>query len=359
VTARRPPALTYRGLDELDGPHVMVDGASRPGTVLQLSHWPASTTPEALRRDLSAEIAFAYLEHEAAWGHGTATATIDHLDEDGLVSLAVLTDPAFADGHRQLLIEVARAGDFCVLEPGLPARVAFALARLIADGESPARGEGVLAARARRLLGVLPQLCEQPEDFSHLYAAEEAALSASLAALESGRASVEELAEVSLAVVRLPEPVPGAAGRAGDGAGTPLGLHRGAIHAVTSQPRVLVVEAGRTTYYDRYETWVWLVSRPLARRVDLQPLAAALDAADGLGSWRADPPGRTEPVMVGEGAGTLCEEEVLAALVEHLRSAPPAWEPTSPRPFSAAAASRAGTSGRGRARWRGRPSARP
>ena len=32
-------------------PNIIVDGAAGPGTVLTLSHWPKSGTPEALKRD--------------------------------------------------------------------------------------------------------------------------------------------------------------------------------------------------------------------------------------------------------------------------------------------------------------------
>ncbi len=55
--SRLPLSLPYAAYEELgERPHVMVDGAARPGSVLTLSHWPQSPTPSTLARDLSTEI---------------------------------------------------------------------------------------------------------------------------------------------------------------------------------------------------------------------------------------------------------------------------------------------------------------
>ena len=61
---RSPPCTdTAPTASSRDVPHVVVDGSAQPGTVLVLSHWPGMPTPDALRADLSAEIAFHYLDH--------------------------------------------------------------------------------------------------------------------------------------------------------------------------------------------------------------------------------------------------------------------------------------------------------
>jgi hypothetical protein len=45
-------ALAYVAVEELgDRPHVLVDGATRPGSILTPSHWPRSPTPTALGAD--------------------------------------------------------------------------------------------------------------------------------------------------------------------------------------------------------------------------------------------------------------------------------------------------------------------
>lgn len=366
-------------LDDLAGrPHVLVDGAARAGTVLTLSHWPAATTPRELWRDLSAEIAFAYLAAPQRWDRRAVAVTNDHLDADGLVALYALVDPVAALERRALLEGVARAGDFNLVDSPEAARVAFALRALCDRGRSPLRGTDVggtawTGACSAQVLDLLPDLLEHPERFREHWADEEEALVASQRALQLGEATVEERPESALAVVRLAKSIAAAHGAVGHA--TEIGLHRAAVHAVTAAPRVLVLEPERSTYYDRYETWVRLVSRQLPRRVDLQPLAAQLTAAEPAGlQWTADPPGCTEAVLACAGRTGIPEVELIEALCRHLAEAPPAWDPYAASPFrpdvagpdvggrdavSAAAASRAGTSGRARARWGGRRRAGP
>ena len=76
-----PPALEFIGIDELgERPHVVVDGAPRPGTVLALTHWPTTPTPRRLWHDLSAEIAFAYLADPGVWVDGVDAVTTTGLE---------------------------------------------------------------------------------------------------------------------------------------------------------------------------------------------------------------------------------------------------------------------------------------
>ena len=57
--------------EDLGGaPHVVVDGARLPGTVLSLSHWPDAGTPPALAADTSAAIVDRYLRARAARPRG-------------------------------------------------------------------------------------------------------------------------------------------------------------------------------------------------------------------------------------------------------------------------------------------------
>src|SRR3954469_1961894 len=101
--------LPYQELSP-SSPNIIVDGAAGPGTVLTLSHWPKSGTPAQLKRDTSAEIAFAYLDSPSF----QVTAEIvsnNHFDEDGLIGMYALIDTANARKQRELLIDVASAGD--------------------------------------------------------------------------------------------------------------------------------------------------------------------------------------------------------------------------------------------------------
>src|SRR3954468_1060701 len=107
-------------------PNVVVDGAATPSTVLTLSHWPGAPTPEVLKADLSAEIAFRYLDHPELHV-GADVVSNNHFDEDGLMSLYALIDPEGAMARRSLVEDVARAGDFGTFESRDAARVSFAI----------------------------------------------------------------------------------------------------------------------------------------------------------------------------------------------------------------------------------------
>src|SRR5262245_23297749 len=92
-----------------DRPNVIVDGAANAHTVLTLSHWPASPTPDALRDDLSAQIVFRYLDRPDL-RVDTDVVSNNHFDEDGLVGVYSLLFPEDAQRNRELLIGIAAAG---------------------------------------------------------------------------------------------------------------------------------------------------------------------------------------------------------------------------------------------------------
>ena len=100
--------LAFRPYDDLDGvPNVVVDGTATEATTLTLSHWPGSPAlPVDLLADLSAEMAFRYLDRRDAL-HGDATVVSNnHFDQDGLVGVFALSlDPPSGDGWG-----VVRAG---------------------------------------------------------------------------------------------------------------------------------------------------------------------------------------------------------------------------------------------------------
>ena len=91
-----------------DVANIVVDGAPNASTVLTLTHWPGIAQPPGLAADLSAEMAFRYLdqrpEHDPA-----SVVTNNHFDQDGLVGIFALTNPEEARRHRDVLIDVAAA----------------------------------------------------------------------------------------------------------------------------------------------------------------------------------------------------------------------------------------------------------
>ncbi|HLI44232.1 MAG TPA: DUF6687 family protein [Acidimicrobiales bacterium] len=318
-------------------PHVMVDGAPLPASAVTLSHWPQSTTPPELARDLSVQIAFAYLGLERApsscpprlrtllaAGSGAEAVTNDHYDEDGLMSVLTLVDPELALEHEELMVAVAACGDFGVLprDPELAARAATAA---FAIGPLADSLVGAVAGAGERYLAVLPsarELLANPGRFEALVADELASLSISQATLSGGKVELDEDHALDLAVIEVP----------GAGSGGGQELHPVALRSATGCSRLLVISGSRVWLELRYESWVRYVSRRVPLRPDLAPLAAELSSLEPGGvRWMAEGVGaivcRLEPE---DGSTDLAPSEVVARVRAHLARAPGAWDPFRP-----------------------------
>lgn len=131
------PPLRYVPYEELAGrDNVVVDGSPTEGTVLSLSHWPQLPIRPGLKADLSAEMAMAYLDRFDL--HGSAeSVSNNHFDQDGLVSLFALINPDAALGQRELLIDVAAAGDFAVYRSRTAAHISMTIAAFADPERSP------------------------------------------------------------------------------------------------------------------------------------------------------------------------------------------------------------------------------
>ena len=327
-------ALSFIGIDELgDRPHVVVDGATRSSTVVTISHWPRSSTPRSLWRDLSVEMVFAAMRRRRSLWRNAVAATIDHLDEDGLAGLFAIVDPTRAFPLEQALVGLGRVGDFGVVYNRDEARTAFTVAAYIDRERSPlissiSKGR-FMSECATELLGLLPEIITHPRRYTPLWAEEDADFAAGMAMFASGKARIDERTDLGLAIIDVD---PDVDDREGPelGLGVRLPIHRASIATATSMPRVLVGTGHRYVYYDRYETWVRYVSRPLAKRRDLVPLAARLTTTerDGL-IWRAESPGSLIPVLAHDwnfessfGLGELAEQ-----IIGYLSQSPMAWDP--------------------------------
>ena len=289
--------MQYVPYRQLEGrPNVIVDGAPCRGTKLTLSHWPHSGTPWQLKADTSAAIVLRFLRLERAQQAellaGVELTSNNHFDEDGLLGLWALLNPEEALRLAPLVEEVASAGDFSRTLHGDAARIAFAIATLADPERSPlapvrAAGDGsdFDAVRYRALLQELPALLADICQARPLWADEWNAYQASLQALESGAARLEEYPEVDLVVVHSAAP-----------------LHPMAIYNHTGCLRVLESIGGTLRLHYRYETWVQLVSRPVQPRLDLSALAERLQEGERAGGrWFFDGIEEITPALAPRG----------------------------------------------------------
>lgn len=313
-------------------PNVVVDGAPNAGTVLTLTHWPGYVQPPGLAADLSAQMVFKFLRRGDD-PHADVVTT-NHFDQDGLVGIHAMIDPAASLAHEALLTDVAAAGDFGTYRYREAARASMALHAYGDETRSPIAdrlaGKSYPEQCALLVEATLPLLLPMaldPDRFRDLWADEDAVLTASEEAFASGRVTITEDPRVDLAIVRVPDDEPE---RAGHRFAHLLsgGIHPMAVHNLTDCFRVLVVHGRRYRYTDRYETWVQYRSRLPLSRVDLGPLAQALTAAEPGGVvWSADAPSTLTPELRPDDESGLDEHLVIERLTAHLRAAPPAWNP--------------------------------
>ena len=301
-------------------PNVIVDGTANERTLITLSHWRRSGTPAELMADTSTAIVFNYLERPEL--HAAAdVVSNNHFDEDGLVGIYALREPDAAAFRRDLLIDVAEAGDFGVYRSRRAARIAFALSahvdpatsplpRALFDRPAPQIEEGLY----RGLLDVLPRLLADVDEYRSLWGPEDAALTHTEQLFDDGRITLEEQPELDLAVVRGP-----AGGE----------WHPMAVNTRTAATRLLLVHGPRVEFHYRYESWVQMASRRPALRVDLTALAAELTREDGGdGRWRFEGVEHITPRVYREGApSTLTPDDIRRRLEAALRAGAPAWNP--------------------------------
>ncbi|MBI3866678.1 MAG: hypothetical protein HY290_32760 [Planctomycetia bacterium] len=316
-------------------PNVIVDGAATENTVLTLSHWPKSGTPRELKRDTSAEIAFAYLDSPRFHVQADSVSN-NHFDEDGLIGIFTLLEPATAERHRDLLIDAAQAGDFGFFTLRDAARIAFTLSAFVDASTSPLPKRyfdlpyaDMAAAMYAMLLPVVPRLLKNVNDYQPLWEREDAKLTASEALFEAGQITIEERPELDLAIVRMPEGIEEQRVHRFTQA-RQAECHPYAIHNRTQCSRLLLVHSDRAEVQYRYEGWVQMVSRKPAPRVDLSSLANELNEIEQLaGRWVFDGVDEITPKLhlAGSPTTSIPTETIRERLEHHLRALPPAWDP--------------------------------
>jgi Family of unknown function (DUF6687) len=314
--------LEYGALDGI--PNIVVDGSAHPDSLLTLSHWPKTPTPEVLQDDLSAQITFHYLDHPELHVPAEVVSN-NHFDQDGLMSVYALVDPEGAQARRERVVDVARAGDFGTYHDRDSARIAWAIAWLGEDVGDDADPYAVVLER-------VPELLDHPERFRDRWAEEDAHLAASEAAIASGAVHIEEREDLDLAIVTVPaswNPRPVHRFTRAES----QALHPSALNNATDRFRLLIERGDKYEVQYRYETWVQYRSRRPLPRVDLQPLAAELSTREpGAARWSFDGVEEIAPVLHLTGAGddpssAIPPEELRALVVDTLTTGVSAWDP--------------------------------
>jgi hypothetical protein len=336
ATSWWPPALRFAPYqDTAQVPNVVVDGRANAATVLTLSHWPQAPCPRDLRRDLSAQSALAYLDAPSSHG-GAELVTNNHFDQDGLMSVYALVDPVGATSRADMVVEVARAGDFALTSSPEAARVSMAIATCADPDRSPlggstfAAGYDVSCAQLyAELLPRVSQWLDDPGSCRALWADEDAQLQADRAWLKSDRVTIEEVPELDLTVVTLPTGTRSTGGHRFGGMWSDL-IHPLALHAVIDGLAVLVVQDQTVELRYRYESWVQFQSRAVRPRVDLTPLAEELSEREsGDGRWVFDGVAALTPALhLVDAPGTTLDPGQIRRLVEAaMHTQPPAFDP--------------------------------
>lgn len=315
-------------------PNVVVDGSPNDGTVLTLTHWPGFPQPDGFHFDLSAQMAFHYLDEQI--DHPPAeVVTNNHFDQDGLVGIHALVSPELSLAHRELLIDVASAGDFATFRDRRAARVSMTLDAFADIERSPIASALVgsydeqCVALYEETIPLLVSMATDIDRYRDLWADEDAELTASESALCEGIVTIGEVPDIDLAIVTIPDSEASRGGHRFAGMSFDS-IHPMALHNATGCLRLLVVHGRRYQFVDRYETWVQYRSRLPRPRVDMRPLADRLmESERGSARWSASAPGSLTPTLRVEGESSLEPEVMCEMVVTHLRSSPPAWDPYS------------------------------
>jgi hypothetical protein len=211
----------------------------------------------------------------------------NHFDEDGLCAMWAMVHTKQAGQYRDLLIDVATAGDFNTYRRPQAAKVAFTI-QSYADPEfSPVADQlggddGTGSVYYAALLPLLEDFMLETNRYGPFWDPEWSAMLKSKTAMVMGQVELREVPHVDLAVAQAPE-----------------ALHPMVLYNSTERLRVLTALPGG--YYDlryRYETWVQFASRPVLPRVDLRPLLPRLQSLEKEDvTWTFESLGEIAPAL--------------------------------------------------------------
>ncbi|OGX90459.1 DUF6687 family protein [Hymenobacter coccineus] len=288
-------------------PTIVVDSVGL-GAALTLAHWRGAATPGPLRDDTSAGSALRALHHPETPGLEAQAVTANHFDVDGFVGVWALLHPALALRHEELLRLAATLGDFRELDWTNPlADTALKLVcwlnaeektRFYEPFGAPARKRREDEASAEKFAWFLPrfaEILENPAAGRAAWGPEHARVTAAVAVAQGPNTQRVGYAEVGLAVVRTPGPLP----------------YYALFGPTAGFDWVLSLYDGQRYELEcKYTTWIDLESRPTLPRLALGPLATRLNALETSGrTWAADGPTDTGPLLRLAGSRKLSKAQ--------------------------------------------------
>jgi hypothetical protein len=164
--------------------------------------------------------------------------------------------------------------------------------------------------------------------FGDLWALQDEHLTASRVLLADGIVTLVESPALDLAVLRIPPHLRRRTIRRylRDEAAA---VHPFAVNSATQCSRILRVQGNHYEFEYRYESWVQLATRRVAKRVRLDGLAARLNELEDVPGWVAEDPTGTAPRLhrPDGSPSTIDLDTLLLELEAALTSAPVAWDP--------------------------------
>jgi hypothetical protein len=213
-------------------------------------------------------MAIKYLQTPGApeqYAPGVRVVSNNHFDEDGLCAVWAMLHPKRAAKRKELLVDVATAGDFSTYRRPQAAKIVFTV-RSYADPEiSPVADrlgddDSTGSARYKAILRLLEDFMDDTDLYGPYWDDEWSAMLKSKTAMVMGEVELHEVPHVDLAVAQAPE-----------------ALHPMVLYNNTERLRILTaLPGGRYELRYRYESWIQFASQPVMPRVDLEPLLPRL-----------------------------------------------------------------------------------
>lgn len=325
---------SFKPYYQLDGlPNIIVDGSPHKDSKLVLSHWIDSGTPMKWMRDTSAEIVLDYIV-ENTLPADISIVSNDHFDQDGLIGIFGIMNPELALENKELLIDVAVAGDFGKFSNRTSARISMAL-NAITKPESKYFSPQTFnkpypemaAIFYQETLKLIPDMIADISAFNVFWKEEDEFLTYSEDLINKGIVKIEEDLENDLAIIFISEEI--SLNKFHRFAVYKMGpLHDMAIHNHTQRARILYVHGKNISFKYRYETWVQLKNNIHPLRVDLEEVAKKLSEVDSsvwtfTGSDKLVP----ELKILGNKGRDLNYKNILENLIEAFKNKPVNWNP--------------------------------